>query len=72
MFGGEEVLFLIIPFCLLLLFILRGRQIFEYDSDGEAVNFKNRNFTIIRFHPHQQAFPCGRVYAFLFSFVDVQ
>ena len=43
MFGGEEVLFLIIPFCLLLLFILRGRQIFEYDSDGEAVNFKNRN-----------------------------
>ena len=21
----------------------RGRQIFEYDSDGEAVNFKNRN-----------------------------
>lgn len=43
MFGGEEILFLIIPFCLLLLFILRGRQIFEYDSDGEAINFKNRN-----------------------------
>lgn len=43
MFGAEEIFFLIIPFALFLLFILRGRQIFEYDSDGEAINFKNRN-----------------------------
>lgn len=43
MFGHESLLFIIFPFLLLILFILRGRQIFEYDSDGEAVNFKNRN-----------------------------
>lgn len=43
MFGGEEILFIIVPVALLFLFILRGRQIFEYDSDGEALNFKNRN-----------------------------
>lgn len=43
MFGHESLLFIFIPFLLLVLFILRGRQIFEYDSDGEAVNFKNRN-----------------------------
>ena len=43
MFGHESILFIIIPVALLFLFIIRGRQIFEYDSDGEAVNFKNRN-----------------------------
>ena len=36
-------LLLIIPFTVLLVFILKGNQIFEYDSDGEAINFKNRN-----------------------------
>jgi hypothetical protein len=41
--GYEQYLFLIIPFLLLTIFILRGKQIFEYDSDGEAINFKNRN-----------------------------
>ena len=43
MFGSEEILFVVIPILLLFLFFIRGRQIFEYDSDGEAVNFKNRN-----------------------------
>ncbi|MDY3520668.1 hypothetical protein PG614_04315 [Riemerella anatipestifer] len=28
---------------LYLIFYIRGRQIFEYDSDGEALNFQNRN-----------------------------
>lgn len=41
--GNEQYLLLIIPFLILFLFILRGNQIFEYDSDGEAINFKNRN-----------------------------
>lgn len=36
-------LLLIFPIALLMLFYFRGRQIFEYDSDGEALNFKNRN-----------------------------
>jgi hypothetical protein len=39
MFGSEEILFCYSNF-LLFLFFIRGRQIFEYDSDGEAVNFK--------------------------------
>ena len=43
MFGNERVLFVLLPVVLLILFLVRGRQIFEYDSDGEAVNFKNRN-----------------------------
>lgn len=43
MFGNESVLFVLLPVVLLILFLVRGRQIFEYDSDGEAVNFKNRN-----------------------------
>jgi hypothetical protein len=36
-------LFLAIPFALVGLFYIRGRQIFEYDSDGEALNIRNRN-----------------------------
>lgn len=41
-------LLLLFPTVLLMLFYFRGRQIFEYDSDGEALNFKNRNvFTFL-------------------------
>ena len=43
MFGNESILFVLLPVVLLILFLVRGRQIFEYDSDGVAVNFKNRN-----------------------------
>ena len=43
MFGKESYLFIIVPVLLLVLFLIRGRQIFEYDSDGEAVNFRNRH-----------------------------
>lgn len=43
MFDNESVLFVLLPVVLLILFLVRGRQIFEYDSDGESVNFKNRN-----------------------------
>ena len=39
----ESALFLIIPILFAMVFYFRGRQIFEYDSDGEALNFKNRN-----------------------------
>ncbi len=41
--GSESYLMIIIPVVLLILFHLNGRQIFEYDSDGEALHFKNRN-----------------------------
>lgn len=40
---GTTALLIILPSFLGLIFYLRGRQIFEYDSDGEALNFKNRN-----------------------------
>ena len=30
----------------MMIFYCRGRQIFEYDSDGEALNFKNRNVVL--------------------------
>ena len=41
--GNIHYLLLIVPFSLVTIFVLRGKQVFEYDSDGEAINFKNRN-----------------------------
>lgn len=41
--GWESIFLILIPFLLLAVFYFRGKQIFEYDSDGEALNFKNRN-----------------------------
>lgn len=41
--GSEKYLLIIIPVLIAIIFVLRGKQIFEYDSDGEAINFKNRN-----------------------------
>lgn len=41
--GWESSLFIVVPVVLFGIFVMRGRQIFEYDSDGEALNFKNRN-----------------------------
>lgn len=41
--GSESYLMITIPVLLLIIFHLSGRQIFEYDSDGEALHFKNRN-----------------------------
>ncbi len=40
--GPESYFFVIIPTFILMIFYLRGRQIFEYDSDGEALNLKIR------------------------------
>ena len=44
--GWSEFLLIIIPILGILIFYLRGRQMFEYDSDGEALNFKNRNVVL--------------------------
>ena len=36
---------------------MRGRQIFEYDSDGEALNFKNKNVVLFLDKPLSDEFP---------------
>jgi hypothetical protein len=41
--GNEQYLQLIVTLSILLIFILRGKQIFEYYSDREVINFTNRN-----------------------------
>lgn len=42
LFGNESILLVLFPVLLLLIYKLRGKEIFEYDSDGEAINFRNR------------------------------
>ena len=42
-FGNKVWILLAIPLMLFLLLYFIGRPVFEYDSDGEALNFKNRN-----------------------------
>ncbi|MBL1220704.1 hypothetical protein JET18_07630 [Chryseobacterium sp. L7] len=53
----ESYLFLGVPVLLLVIFHLNGRQIFEYDSDGEALNFKNRNIVPFMDRPLHDEFP---------------
>lgn len=53
----ESYIFLIVPVILLITFHLNGRQIFEYDSDGEALNFKNRNIIPFLDRPLHDEFP---------------
>ncbi|KMQ72573.1 hypothetical protein [Chryseobacterium koreense] len=55
--GWKSVLLIIIPALLALIFIFSGRQIFEYDSDGEALNFRNRNVLTFFNKPVRDEFP---------------
>ena len=55
--GIESALFILIPAIFLAIFYVRGRQIFEYDSDGEALNFKNRNVFLFLDRPANVEFP---------------
>jgi hypothetical protein len=55
--GIESYLLLVAPVILLVVFHLNGRQIFEYDSDGEALNFKNRNIIPFLDKPLHDEFP---------------
>ena len=54
---GKSYLLIIIPLVLLIIFYLNGRQIFEYDSDGEALHFKNRNIIPFLNKPLSDEFP---------------
>ena len=64
MFGNESILFVLLPVLLLILFLMRGRQIFEYDSDGEAVNFKNRNIIPFLSKEIRDAFPKYKILSY--------
>lgn len=55
--GHESYLLIAIPILMLVIFHLSGRQIFEYDSDGEALNFKNRNIIPFLSKPLHDEFP---------------
>ncbi|MDQ0782101.1 hypothetical protein QF044_001955 [Chryseobacterium sp. W4I1] len=55
--GKAGYLLLIVPTIMLVVFHLNGRQIFEYDSDGEALNFKNRNIIPFLDRPLHDEFP---------------
>lgn len=55
--GLERYLILLLPLFLWIIFYIRGRQIFEYDSDGEALNFRNRNIFPFLGKPLSDEFP---------------
>ena len=54
----EKSYFLIIlPVVLLIVIYLHGRQIFEYDSEGEAIHFRNRSIFPFFNKPQSDEFP---------------
>jgi hypothetical protein len=55
--GKERFLLIAVPAFLILLFYFNGRQIFEYDSDGEALHFRNRNIIPFLQKPLSDEFP---------------
>lgn len=55
--GKESLLLIIIPVFVIVLFYISGRQIFEYDSDGEALHFRNRNIIPFLQKPLSDEFP---------------
>ena len=42
-FGENSWLLLLVPVGLFILLYIMGRPVFEYDSDGEALNFRNNH-----------------------------
>lgn len=67
----EKSCFLIIvPIVLLIVIYLHGKQIFEYDSEGEAVHFRNRSITSFLNKPQSDEFPKYKLVKFeMFSFL---
>lgn len=55
--GLESYLLIVFPLFLLLFFFVNGRQIFEYDSDGEAIHFRNRSIIPMTAKPLSDEFP---------------
>lgn len=55
--GLEEYLLITIPFLLLIIFYISGKQIFEFDSDGEGLTIKNRHVLPYFFPAISDEFP---------------
>lgn len=55
--GLASYLLIIVPILFLLLFYLKGKQIFEYDSDGEAIHFRNRSVFVLFTNSASDEFP---------------
>ncbi|RNA62621.1 hypothetical protein D1631_12095 [Chryseobacterium nematophagum] len=55
--GWESIFLITVPILFLGIFYLNGRQIFEYDSDGEALHFRNRNIIPFLSKPLSDEFP---------------
>ncbi|MBS1550191.1 MAG: hypothetical protein JSS94_10070 [Bacteroidetes bacterium] len=55
--GLEENLLLLVPVFLIGFLYLRGKQIFEYDSDGESITIKNRGLIYLLEKPLNDEFP---------------
>lgn len=56
-FGIEEYLLILVPLAVIGVFYFRGRQIFEFDSDGEGLTIKNRHILPYFFPPSSDEFP---------------
>lgn len=63
-FGNMSILFIVLPVFLLVLYKLRGREIFEYDSEGEVVHFKNRNVIYFMGKESNDEFPKYKISSF--------
>ncbi len=53
----KSCILIIVPAILLIINYLYGRQIFEYDSEGEALHFRNRNIVPFIDKPLNDEFP---------------
>jgi hypothetical protein len=59
--GIEENFLLIIPIMIFVIYYLKGRQVFDYDSDGETLTIKNRFVSFIGYKNANDEFPKYKV-----------
>ncbi|SDE05174.1 hypothetical protein SAMN05421544_102180 [Riemerella columbipharyngis] len=64
--GNWKFFLIIIPTLLYFIFYIKGKQIFEYDSDGEAVMFINKSISIIFNKETKDEFPKYKLHSFEF------
>ncbi|MFC6268630.1 hypothetical protein [Frigoriflavimonas asaccharolytica] len=62
--GAEEYLVIIIPAFILMIFYARGKQIFEYDSDGETLTIKNKHILPMFSDSSSDEFPKYKVISY--------